>query len=327
MKPTLSIIIPVYNVEQYLEKCLDSVLVDNQFAGQVICVDDGSTDGSLAILEEYAKRYSNIEIIKQSHMRQSVARNTGLNKATGEYIFYIDSDDWVFPGSIDQVLSRIDGEEVIYFNGKTYYEQNQTWDRDCSFEDRSHMNGIDYFAYSMERKSNFSFVCLWGGFYSRDFLIGNNLYNEPGIYHEDTYFTPQVLLKASDVSVVDVYVYAYRKRKNGSTSTSVGEKYIKDQLYVIRNLYKLFKADTRLTRAFYDYLSILCTETIGLSYSNEINVDRFWRLSDSIIYTRCANDQRERKIAKLAVISRKLAYRYSQNTLPSWMRKCVNRFF
>ena len=90
---TLSIIIPVYNVESYLAQCLDSVLVDNNFTGQVICVNDGSTDGSLAILEQYAAKHDNIEIITQANAGLSAARNTGLNAANGDYVFFMDSDD------------------------------------------------------------------------------------------------------------------------------------------------------------------------------------------------------------------------------------------
>ena len=122
MKPSLSIVIPVYNVEQYLPKCLDSVLVDNQFTGQVICVNDGSTDGSLAILEEYVARYSNMEIISQSNAGLSAARNVGLQAASGDYVMFLDSDDWLKPNALFKLSELIHGEDVIYFNGLKYYE-------------------------------------------------------------------------------------------------------------------------------------------------------------------------------------------------------------
>ena len=87
----ISIIIPVYNVEKYLAKCLDSILVGNAFTGQVICVNDGSIDGSAAILEEYAQKYPNIEIITQLNVGLSAARNAGIKAAKGEYICFFRS--------------------------------------------------------------------------------------------------------------------------------------------------------------------------------------------------------------------------------------------
>ena len=324
--PSLSIIIPVYNVEKYLRQCLDSILVDNQFTGQVICVNDGSTDGSLAILEEYAEKYPNIEIYSQENLGQSVARNTGLDHAIGEYISFIDSDDWVFPNTINQVLCRIKNEDVIYFNAKKYFEETQTFDSINPIQEEICITGQKYFSIGMNRSTNLPFVCLVGGFYSRSFLIENHLYNEPGIYHEDSYFTPQVLLKAQKISTINIYLYAYRIRLWGSTSTSVEGKYIQDQFYVIRKLYSLYSQEPEVDRAFYNYLCVLYIEVIDLAFSNDIDIDKYWTGMDSIIFNKCAYSNRDKKIAKLSVLSRSLAYKYCQNSLPAILRKCINRF-
>ena len=104
----LSIIIPVYNVEKYLTKCLDSVLVDNAFTGQVICVNDGSTDGSGKILEQYAAKYPNVETIAQPNAGLSAARNAGIKAAKGEYVVFLDSDDYWEPNVLDGLLAQID---------------------------------------------------------------------------------------------------------------------------------------------------------------------------------------------------------------------------
>jgi glycosyltransferase involved in cell wall biosynthesis len=107
----LSIIIPVYNVEKYLSKCLDSVLVDNAFTGQVICVNDGSTDNSLTILEQYAKKYSNIEIITQSNAGLSATRNAGIKAAKGEYVCFLDSDDYWEPNVISSLMEQVERDK------------------------------------------------------------------------------------------------------------------------------------------------------------------------------------------------------------------------
>ena len=206
--PSISVIIPVYNVEKYLAKCLDSVLVDNEFTGQVICVNDGSTDGGLSIMEQYAHRYPNIEIISQSNAGLSAARNTGLRAASGEYVLFLDSDDWLFPNAIQRLAKQIDGEDVLYYNAKKYYEEIGNFDDDCAIEEQKHVDGRTYFSAVYNQQRNVPFVCVWGGIYNRQFLIHNNLWNEPGIYHEDTLFTPQVLLVANHVSSINEYVYA-----------------------------------------------------------------------------------------------------------------------
>ena len=321
----LSIIIPVYNVEQYLQKCLDSVLVDNAFTGQVICVNDGSTDGSLTILEEYTKQYPNVEIMSQPNAGLSAARNAGLKHATGDYVFFLDSDDWVLPGSIDKVLSQVDGEDVIYFNAKKYYEDKQCYGRELNIPELKHMDGQSYFTAICDKPRDLPFVCVWGGLYKRSFLIENNLYNEPGIYHEDNYFTPQVLLAAKDVSSINEYVYAYRLRK-GSITAHVTEKHIKDQLFVARSLYALYEKRGNVANAFYSNICGIYITLIESGYRHAIPVGRYWRKTDSRRMLRGADEVRSRKIAKLTFVHPYMAYKYMTDSLPLFIRRFINRF-
>ena len=325
MKPSLSIIIPVYNVEKYLAKCLDSVLVDNQFTGQVICVNDGSTDGSLAILEEYAATYPNVEIISQSNAGLSAARNTGLDHATGDYVFFPDSDDWIFSGSIEEITSKIDGEDVIYFNARVYYEEKQSFGSEIAIPNIKNMDGPAYFAAIYGKPRNMPCVCVGGGFYRRSFLIENNLYFEPGIYHEDNYFTPQVLLAAKHVSSINEDVYAYRIRK-GSITAHVTEKHIKDLLSIARNLYANYEKIGNVTDLFYADICGIYTILIVNACRNNVSLNGIWKKSDSKIMVKCAIDTRHRKIAKLTYISPKIAYKYMTEKLPVIIRKCINRF-
>lgn len=323
--PSLTIIIPVYNVEQYLPKCLDSVLVDNQFTGQVVCVNDGSTDGSLAILEQYAEKYPNIEIISQSNAGLSVARNTGLDRATGDYVFFPDSDDWIFSGSIKRVMTQIDGEEVVYFNAKVYDEEKQSFGKEVDIPELKHVDGQTYFSAVYDQARNVPCACVWGGIYSRLFLMKNHLYNEPGIFHEDNYFTPQLLLAAKDVSSVNECVYVYRIRK-GSITTNVTQKHIKDLLFVARNLYAKYEKRGNVQEVFYKDICHIYVNLIEKAYSNSLSVYHYWSNSDSKKMLRCAYNARSKKIAKLTYLSPRLAYKYMIDALPSFMRRFVNRF-
>lgn len=321
----LSIIIPVYNVEAYLEKCLDSVLVDNNFTGQVICVNDGSTDGSLAILEQYAAKHDNIEIITQANAGLSAARNTGLNAANGDYVFFMDSDDWVLPGSLNKIMSLLDGEDVIYFNAIKYYEDTTTYGKEIDIPTIKDINGSAYFKVIYDKPRNMPCVCVCGGVYLRSFLLNNQLYNEPGIYHEDNYFTPQVLLAAETVSSINEYVYVYRIR-GGSITANVRPKHINDLLFIARNLYSKYEQKTNVADVFYKDVCNIYVDLINAAYNHNISLKGLWRFDDTRRIIRCAYNSRSRKIAKLTFLSPYLAYRYMIDKLPNFVRKSINRF-
>ena len=97
MAVKVSIIVPVYNVEKYLRKCLDSLVNQTLKDIEIICINDGSTDDSLNILQEYAREHHNVVVIDQENQGVSIARNNGINKAQGDYIGFVDPDDWVEP--------------------------------------------------------------------------------------------------------------------------------------------------------------------------------------------------------------------------------------
>ena len=322
---SLSIIIPVYNVEKYISKCLDSILVDNAFSGQVICVNDGSTDGSLSILEQYAARYPNLEILSQNNAGLSVARNVGFDRATGDYVFFVDSDDWIIPGAIEIVLHKVSGEDVLYFNAKIYDESKHSYKEAKDIPEITKTNGQTYFATVYGRANDLPSVCVWGGVYSRSFLKNNNIYHEPHILHEDAYFTPQILLAAQSVSSVNEYVYVYRIRK-GSIMTSMTERNIKDLLFISRQLYDMYNRRGNVIDMFYHELFDKYVNIINIGYNLSIPVHRFWKSKDSKIMLYGARDSRERKIGKLSLLSPRFAYQYMQNRFASVIRKAINRF-
>ena len=116
MPPLVSIIIPVYNVERYLRKCLDSICGQTHRNLEILCVNDGSTDGSAAILEEYAARDKRIKIFSQKNAGQGAARNLALNHATGEWVTGVDADDFLAIDAIEYACSGIsDSVDIINF--------------------------------------------------------------------------------------------------------------------------------------------------------------------------------------------------------------------
>ena len=119
-----SIIIPVYNVENYLRDCLDSVLGQSFSDWEAVCVNDGSTDHSVSILEEYASRDNRITVISQPNGGLSAARNTGLNAAKGDYVIFLDSDDWLEADALKTLSENLSGEDLLCFNGRRYFEDS-----------------------------------------------------------------------------------------------------------------------------------------------------------------------------------------------------------
>lgn len=331
MDKHLSIIIPVYNVEVYLSKCLDSILVDNQFTGQVVCVNDGSTDGSSAILEEYAKRVESGEfrvesfvVINQPNAGLSEARNTGLRAAKGEYVLFIDSDDWINADVLSKLSSQINGEEVIYYNGVKYFEETKSYQAEKKIPVLSHLDGQTFYSTVSMFRRNLPWVCVWGALYKQTFLIDNNLWNEPGIYHEDSYFMPQVWLAAKDVSSVDLNVYVYRIR-GGSITAAVRPKNIQDALFVNRNLYRIYESRTGVKPEFYYNLTDLYVGMICDANSANIRLRTYWKGIDYRIMKQGIHDDRTRKIYRLSRMSFRWAYTYCIDSMPKLIRRMVNR--
>src|SRR5690625_1653273 len=108
----ISVIIPVYNVENYLVECMKSVVNQTYENIEIIAIDDGSTDNSLKILEDFALRNDNLTIVSQENSGQSVARNKGIKKAQGKYIYFLDSDDYILPQTFEQLINTLEENKL-----------------------------------------------------------------------------------------------------------------------------------------------------------------------------------------------------------------------
>lgn len=215
-----SIIIPVYNVEQYLRDCFDSVLNQTFYDWEAICVNDGSTDGSAAILEEYAVRDKRFKIVTQSNGGLSAARNTGMEVAEGDYIVFLDSDDWLELGALETLAKNLDGEDMICFSGRRYFEDEKNYRQSDNLNERCYFSGMDYYNGNALQSRDFAFVCVVLRAYRRDFLVHSHLLFKQGIYHEDNLFTPIACCFAQKVKQINNCLYDYRVRANSIMTTN-----------------------------------------------------------------------------------------------------------
>lgn len=213
----LSVIIPVYNVEPYLQDCLDSVLHQEFTDMEIICVNDFSTDSSLDILRQFSKLDSRIKVIEHDCNRGlSAARNTGLASAAGKYVWFIDSDDVVSANACRELyeLSESYMTDIVYFNMSFINEvapQLQRYETDFDYaEHEGVMSGKELFCLFQSEKT--PKIEAWRQFFRRDFLIENNLWFCDHIVHEDNLFSFECAMAADRVMNINRNYYNYRQR-------------------------------------------------------------------------------------------------------------------
>lgn len=222
-----SIIVPIYNVEAYLDDCLTSLQRQDFSDFEVICVNDGSTDRSREILSEWTSKLPQMKVIDRENGGLSAARNTGLAAASGEYVVFVDSDDWVGPTMLSQLSTEANGEDMICFAcRRTDNERYDTLSPEQS-------DGWSYYNCHALEHREVPFVCVWQRCYRREFLSRNCLYFREGILHEDNEVTPRACLKAKSIKVIPDVLYNYRVRA-GSIMTTRGMK-SKESLITIGN--------------------------------------------------------------------------------------------
>ncbi len=222
----ISVIIPVYNVERYLVDCLDSVIGQGDVDLEIICVNDGSTDSSLVILQSYAEKNNNITIISQDNQGLSCARNAGLRVAKGDYVYFLDSDDMLAPNSLAAMYAYAKAEslDVLYFDADVFYENDELRKRFPLFNKQYkrkktygvYENGKDLFVDMVNSGDYMVSACLQ--LLSLHYLKSKDLHFCPHILHEDNLFNFQCMLQAGKVGhVADTYYI--RRVRNASIMT------------------------------------------------------------------------------------------------------------
>ncbi len=257
----LSIVVPVYNVEKYLIRCLES-LKDLKIENEIIIVNDGSTDSSLKLAEEFKEmnESENIKIVTQENKGLSEARNTGLKISKGEYISFIDSDDFIIKEKYERLIENTINDKLdIGIGNAVYYyedeqEKNNVFYRSRDIVDKKIDKGIIW----MEILNNNSSYRaeVWDDIYRRKFLIENDIYFIPGRLHEDHMFTLNVFLKAERVKYFDLTFYNYVQRDNSIMTTKKIKNYedMKQTLDETKEISKEYESETGLRRFFSENL-------------------------------------------------------------------------
>ena len=208
---SLSIIIPVYNVQDYLSQCLDSLYAQVDDTAEVILVDDGSTDGSLNICRKYADTHQNTIVIDKENGGLSDARNVGTKVATGDYIYYLDSDDWLAPNAIKTLLDYAIENDCEIVQGGFYYAYDDHLLYDNKYKKSFILNRHQAMLELI--KNDYIKNFAWGKLYRADIVKKHQF--PKGKYYEDSYWQHLIVHECKRYGVLPTPLYYYRQRNSG----------------------------------------------------------------------------------------------------------------
>ena len=306
----ISIVIPIYNVEKYLRKCLDSVYSLNLDNKEVVLVNDGSTDTSINILNEFKNKYPNkTKLITQKNQGLSEARNIGIKNSNGKYILFIDSDDFIIPTETEEFINfGLDKKvDILIGNYREYYNENYIVQKSFYNLDKNlEKEGIFFIENGVKNKC-FRFA-VWQNIYRKNFLLENNLFFKKGLLHEDSLFTPEAFFYAKKVRCFNKKFYFYRKNNLESITQTVNKKNYEHMLYTIIKLLE-FKKSNNIENNYFNrivlgiYINVLRGGYINKEVYNNI-VDLKFNFREKlkllyVIYLQNKYKMKKIEIAKL----------------------------
>lgn len=290
-EPYASIIIPIYNVENYLERCVESVLAQTCQSIEIILVDDGSPDNCPEICDKYAEKYSQIQVIHKKNGGLASARNAGLAVASGKYIFFLDSDDWITPNTIEELVKTADEHQVDFVRFRPMYAgwpDHQDGDL-CDFGTEQGMTEGLYDRKKIEKEvfprlfvtpqlTMGAIVAAWRSLYRREFLNKNELkFDENVRYSEDSIFSAKVVWKAESFYYLDgprYYHYFFNP-------TSITKSFKSDRWESCKNLITCFN------QAF--------SEVAGYDFSEQLWLQKIFCVAQALGQRKLINDMKLRE--------------------------------
>lgn len=325
----LSIVIPVYNVEKYLAECLDSVFSQDLSECEIICVNDGATDKSSDILKSYQNCYSQLIVLTQSNKGLSAARNAGMAVASGEFIYFIDSDDYLLRYSVKNIIDSIKSNkenEVVMFNAKI--NDDKLYISSFDFEKKD-IHGVQFLKNYYDINRCYPPFNVWLYVYKKLFLKKFELHFLDNYFHEDIHFTLLVLYYAKNISFYDTPIYSYRLQGQNSISTNVRLKNLSDKSNIHRLLNTIYKNNNFKDIYFYNCLfySYLFTLIQGVEHKYISSKKEYFNNDDKKIMRKGITNDYEFKLWALALISHTLMYKYYSNQMHQFSRRLFNIIF
>lgn len=301
--PKFSIIIPVYNVEKYIEKCLDSIFNQTLKDFEIIVVNDGTKDKSIELIKNY-----DIKIINQKNQGLSAARNRGVKEATGEYLLFLDSDDYLEKDTLKELNKSLkNNPDIVRFQIREVYEDGKTINyEEIPFDNKS---GVE--AFKLITKYHFV-ENAWCYAIKRKYYLEEKFSFRVGTYHEDFGLMPLVILKANKVNSISYIGYNYIQRQ-GSIMNIKDYNKTKKKVEDFYNHYLFLLEEAKKTNLDTTYFKSFISNSIILKITELNNHDykKYKKiLKKAKVYDNLVSDSILRKIKKKIIsISPKLYYK------------------
>lgn len=248
--PKISIIIPIYNVEKYLSACLDSILNQTFQNWEAICVNDGSLDQCGKILDKYAQNDNRFKLITQKNQGLSVARNNGIKQATGKYILFLDSDDFIHPQLLEicHNLAEKESAQMVSFNFQNFQVGDLISAPRYDLDQLKYVLTNTPLFYQQKRHKHKILVNAWSKLYKKDLI--QDLAFIPGITMEDYPHTYAVLAKHPKTVILNIPLYYYTFNPNSISSTDLTVKKIQDYHIGLNSVIDIYQKSDKKDRKF-----------------------------------------------------------------------------
>lgn len=280
----ISIILPIYNVEKYLDKCILSIINQTNFEDiELLLIDDGSTDKSSEICEKYSKQFENIYTFHKKNGGLSDARNYGIYKAKGKYLLFIDSDDSINKDMLKKINDKIEEKpDIILWNAK-YVNEDDRDINNISFkfehsglDEKIVYTGKQAIKDCLKVSKEFP-TAVWLGVYKKSLIIDNNLFFENGLIHEDEMWTLKIVLEAQKVEYINESLYNYRIRQNSimRDNQEKNRQHIESYIYIYNSLYEYYNWKIKDKE-----LLILILDNLTKRYLHAISKWKLYKHSD-----------------------------------------------
>lgn len=313
MSPKVSVIIPIYNVQDYLKQCIESVLNQTLKNIEIILVNDGSTDNCKEIIEEYKSKYSNIVVLYQNNQGVSVARNLALKKASGKYIYYMDSDDFLENQCLELAFNRAEEtkSQIVIFS------HNEIYDDTLDGTDVSiNLDVDDSKVYDGNEVADMVLNCKfigtpWNKLFRKKCLINDGFTYEPGRYVQDWFPIFMQIHKANKIAFINKPLYNYRIRGTSTTSKKM-KKNIDDYNHAASKIINYAKENKLISNSIMKFNAISLNTVIRRYFDlNKDNIREMYdKFSDTEYYK---NNLTNKEILKI----KDLSYRVKINLI-SW---------
>lgn len=267
----VTIVIPVYNVEQYIRANVESIIALKNPNMEFLYIDDGSPDRSVAILEEYQKRDNRIRIVRRENGGLSAARNTGISEAKGKWTLFVDGDDWIDSKLAEELMSEASEENDIVWGTYEIVNSEGKLERSRCDEDLPFRKVKDGMEWVLDEKVT---CAPWVYLYKTQLLQDNKVIFPEGFLHEDMEFIPEIFYYAKNVKYTGIPFYRYVNRE-GSISRTKNVKRTTDLIQIAEHL-EVFEKDNVNNLEYKKYLrtyrGMICAEALHVAILNEISL-------------------------------------------------------